>query len=110
MAKTTMTTSPLDLEVTVVTKGTCPGVLDKPVWYTSFFSVSDSQNGMVIIVPEKFVNFTKLQFDEFLRVEYLHAVHVVDLITTLPIINDTSVVSTKTSGINGGGNRSMIDQ
>ena len=67
MAKTTMTTSPLDLEVTVVTKGTCPGVLDKPVWYTSFFSVSDSQNGMVIIVPEKFVNFTKLQFDEFLK-------------------------------------------
>merc|ERR1712227_830084 len=33
----------------------------------------------------------------------VHAVHVVDLITTLPIINDTSVVSTKTSDITGHG-------
>ena len=131
MAETTMTTSALDFEVTIVAKAGCPGVLDKPVWYTSFFSVSDSQNGVVIIVPVKVISSAiicyviarahalarinksrvhALKIKHKQRLSNLHAVHVVDLITTLPIINDTSVVSTKTSGINGGGNRSMVDQ
>ena len=114
MAETTMTTSALDFEVTIVAKAGCPGVLDKPIWYTSFFSVSDSQNGMVIFVPVKVVSSAIICYviarEDKQRLSNLHAVHVVDLITTLPIINDTSVVSTKTSGINGGGNRSMVDQ
>ena len=56
MAETTMTTSALDFEVTIVAKAGCPGVLDKPVWYTSFFAVSDSQNGVVIFVPVKVIS------------------------------------------------------
>ena len=51
-----MTTSALDFEVTIVAKAGCPGVLDKPVWYTSFFAVSDSQNGVVIFVPVKVIS------------------------------------------------------